>query len=629
MLNRLSIRFRLNAALVLLAVLLAIIGTIGVVGMRASDATIKEIYSNQLASTSLVGKAQLNAAIVRTTLDRAVFHPDAADVPAIVDKAGAYRTKSEDAWKQYKALPMSADEARLANDVETKRATLFRDGIEPLIAALRAHDVAAVDKAVMTVIPPLFVSLSGAVEALDRSQTEQAKAGYDAAVARSQQFLWLIIIAIGVGIAAAVFCALGLHRAISAPLSRMLGHFGEISRGNLTEHIVVTSQDEMGALTRGLQDMQRGLIRTIETMRGGSDSIASATKQIAAGNLDLSQRTEEQASSLEETASSMEELTSIVKQNADNARQASALAGSASDIAVKGGEVVGRVVETMAGINDSSKKIADIIGVIEGIAFQTNILALNAAVEAARAGEQGRGFAVVAGEVRSLAQRSAGAAKEIKALIGDSVGRVRNGSALVTEAGAVIQEVVVAVKRVTDIMGEISAASDEQSSGIEQVNQAVNQMDEVTQQNAALVEQAAAAALSLEEQAQLLRSAVAAFRTDASAELAAPAARVMPATRSEVRPAKKTEVVRSVARAIASRKSGKSGKSVTQEAAPKASVEAPAEAPVAAAESAQEVHHEAHSLVAPVAAAAVSAVAAAPALKLGAASADDEDWSTF
>jgi len=203
-----------------------------------------------------------------------------------------------------------------------------------------------------------------------------------------------------------------------------------------------------------------------------------------------------------------------VKQNADNARQASTLAVSASDIAVKGGEVVGRVVDTMAGINESSRKIADIIGVIEGIAFQTNILALNAAVEAARAGEQGRGFAVVAGEVRSLAQRSATAAKEIKELIGDSVGRVQNGSTLVAEAGTVIDEVVVAVRRVTDIMGEISAASEEQSSGIEQVNQAVTQMDQVTQQNAALVEQAAAAAESLEEQAEALRSAVAVFRVE-------------------------------------------------------------------------------------------------------------------
>jgi methyl-accepting chemotaxis protein len=463
------------------------------------------------------------------------------------------------------------------------------------------------------------------VEEVATAATAQARED-----AQRARLLMLVMACVG----AVLGIALGLL--IARRLSRQLGgepaYAADIARriaaGDLAVHVQIRPGDRDSMLF-AMAQMQQQLTGTISHIKGSADSIASATKQIAAGNADLSQRTEEQASSLEETASSMEELTSIVKQNADNARQASALAGSASDIAVKGGEVVGRVVETRAGINDSSKKIADIIGVIEGIAFQTNILALNAAVEAARAGEQGRGFAVVAGEVRSLAQRSAGAAKEIKALIGDSVGRVRNGSALVTEAGAVIQEVVVAVKRVTDIMGEISAASDEQSSGIEQVNQAVNQMDEVTQQNAALVEQAAAAALSLEEQAQLLRSAVAAFRTDASAELAAPAARVMPATRSEVRPAKKTEVVRSVARAIASRKSGKSGKSVTQEAAPKASVEAPAEAPVAAAESAQEVHHEAHSLVAPVAAAAVSAVAAAPALKLGAASADDEDWSTF
>ena len=285
-----------------------------------------------------------------------------------------------------------------------------------------------------------------------------------------------------------------------------------IAAGDLAVR-VQTHADDRDSMLVAMAQMQQQLTGTIGHIKTSADSIASATKQIAAGNADLSQRTEEQASSLEETASSMEELTSIVKQNADNARQARQLAGSASDIAAKGGEVVGRVVETMAGINDSSKKIADIIGVIEGIAFQTNILALNAAVEAARAGEQGRGFAVVAGEVRGLAQRSAAAAKEIKELISDSVGRVENGTTLVAEAGSVIDEVVVAVKRVTDFMGEISAASDEQSSGIEQVNQAVNQMDEVTQQNAALVEQAAAAALSLEEQAQVLRDAVASFRT--------------------------------------------------------------------------------------------------------------------
>ncbi|MGN7101543.1 methyl-accepting chemotaxis protein [Ralstonia holmesii] len=416
---------------------------------------------------------------------------------------------------------------------------------------------------------------------------------------------------------------------IARRLSRQLGgepsYAADIARriaaGDLAVH-VQTRPGDRDSMLFAMAQMQQQLTGTITNIKSSADSIASATKQIAAGNADLSQRTEEQASSLEETASSMEELTSIVKQNADNARQASQLAGSASDIAVKGGEVVGRVVETMAGINASSKKIADIIGVIEGIAFQTNILALNAAVEAARAGEQGRGFAVVAGEVRSLAQRSATAAKEIKELIGDSVGRVRNGSALVAEAGTVIEEVVVAVRRVTDIMGEISAASDEQSSGIEQVNQAVNQMDEVTQQNAALVEQAAAAALSLEEQAQLLRNAVATFRTDASAELAvvAQAAVPAPAVRSEVRP-EKTEVVPSVARALASRKATK------PVAMPEAATE---QAPAAQAEKAPQ---GAHAPVAPVAAAAVSAAVSeavvAPTLKLASGSADEDDWSTF
>ncbi|WP_199030090.1 methyl-accepting chemotaxis protein [Ralstonia sp. ASV6] len=303
----------------------------------------------------------------------------------------------------------------------------------------------------------------------------------------------------------------GLQRQLGGEPAYAADVAARIAGGDLAVR-VQTRQGDRDSMLFAMSQMQQQLTGTISDIKNSADSIASATKQIAAGNADLSQRTEQQASSLEETASSMEELTSIVKQNADNARQASTLAVNASEIAVKGGEVVGRVVETMSGINESSKKIADIIGVIEGIAFQTNILALNAAVEAARAGEQGRGFAVVAGEVRSLAQRSASAAKEIKELIGDSVGRVQNGSALVQEAGTVIDEVVVAVKRVTDIMGEISAASDEQSSGIEQVNQAVNQMDEVTQQNAALVEQAAAAALSLEEQAQLLRSAVGRFQ---------------------------------------------------------------------------------------------------------------------
>ncbi|WP_348638410.1 methyl-accepting chemotaxis protein [Paraburkholderia sp. D15] len=286
-----------------------------------------------------------------------------------------------------------------------------------------------------------------------------------------------------------------------------------IAQGDLTQLVEVRAGDtaSMMAAMHGMQDR---LQRTIGEIRRSAESIASATQQIAAGNSDLSQRTEQQAASLQETAASMEELTATVKQNADNARQASGLAHNASEIATRGNDVVNRVIGTMGEINDSSRQIADIIGVIEGIAFQTNILALNAAVEAARAGEQGRGFAVVAGEVRSLAQRSGTAAKEIKQLIGASVERVHNGSTLVQQAGTTMGEILQAVRRVTDIMGEIAAASEEQSTGIAQVGRAVTQMDEVTQQNAALVEQAAAAAASLQDQAGRLRETVSAFRVN-------------------------------------------------------------------------------------------------------------------
>ncbi|WP_233345229.1 methyl-accepting chemotaxis protein [Burkholderia cepacia] len=284
-----------------------------------------------------------------------------------------------------------------------------------------------------------------------------------------------------------------------------------IAQGDLTQPVPVRAGDRTSMMA-AMHDMQARLQATIGGIRQSAGSIASASRQISAGNDDLSQRTEEQAASLEETAASMEQLTATVKQNADNARQASGLANNASEIARTGSDVVNRVIGTMGEIDDSSRKIADIIGVIEGIAFQTNILALNAAVEAARAGEQGRGFAVVAGEVRSLAQRSATAAKEIRELIVDSVERVRNGSTLVGQAGTTMGEILQAVARVTDIMGEIAAASEEQASGITQVGRAVTQMDQVTQQNAALVEEAAAAAASLQEQAARLRDAVGAFR---------------------------------------------------------------------------------------------------------------------
>jgi methyl-accepting chemotaxis protein len=328
-----------------------------------------------------------------------------------------------------------------------------------------------------------------------------------------QQLAWLG----GCIVLAAVLLGLGLVafiRRTVRPIGVLSAHVEAIGGGDLSGQLASQRRDEIGVITRSVETMRASLVRIVREVRTGTDTIATASGQIASGNQDLSSRTEEQASSLEETAASMEELTSTVKQNADNARQANQLALSASDVASRGGSVVSQVVQTMGSIDASSKKIVDIIGVIDGIAFQTNILALNAAVEAARAGEQGRGFAVVASEVRGLAQRSASAAKEIKTLIGDSVEKVEAGSKQVEDAGRTMDEIVGSVKRVTDIMGEIASASQEQTSGIEQVNQAITQMDRVTQQNAALVEEASAAAQSLQEQAGGLVQAVSVFRLE-------------------------------------------------------------------------------------------------------------------
>ncbi|MDE2427383.1 MAG: HAMP domain-containing protein [Burkholderiales bacterium] len=318
-------------------------------------------------------------------------------------------------------------------------------------------------------------------------------------------------------IAAGVLAAWLITRTIVAPVKEAAEVANHIANGDLNQMIKVVGTDEIGELLTSLKQMQSNLLETVSRIKTGTETITVAAQEIAHGNADLSSRTESQASSLEETASSMEELTSTVKQNADNARQANQLVVSATGVAVKGGAVVGQVVNTMSSIKDSSRKIVDIIGVIDGIAFQTNILALNAAVEAARAGEQGRGFAVVASEVRNLAQRSAGAAKEIKMLISDSVDKVDQGSKLVDEAGKTMDEIVTSVQHVADIMSEITAASQEQSAGIEQVNLAITQMDEMTQQNAALVEQAAAAAESMEEQAVELAQAVSVFKVPSRA----------------------------------------------------------------------------------------------------------------
>ncbi|MFT5590914.1 MAG: methyl-accepting chemotaxis protein [Bradyrhizobium sp.] len=391
---------------------------------------------------------------------------------------------------------------------------------------------AAAVKSITEECMPLLVQVTAHVEAFGKvlkTETSTTATATEAAARNARMTLMLIsAIALLIG----MVLAWRLTRSITAPLNDAVAVAQRVASGDLTSTITVTTRDETGQLMQALKDMNDSLVRIVGEVRHGTGTIATASAEIAAGNLDLSTRTEQQASSLEETASSMEELTGTVKQNADNARQANQLAVSASQVAVKGGEMVTQVVDTMGAINASARKIVDIIGVIDGIAFQTNILALNAAVEAARAGEQGRGFAVVASEVRSLAQRSASAAREIKGLITDSVEKVDAGTKLVDQTGTTMNEIVDSVRRVTDVISEISAASQEQTSGIEQINMAITQMDEVTQQNAALVEQAAAAADSLREQANTLTQVISIFKIVEGSAMRAP----VPVTRRVLTP---------------------------------------------------------------------------------------------
>ena len=366
-----------------------------------------------------------------------------------------------------------------------------------------------------TELAPLEQKYFAAVDAMVKFQEDQMQVAKLEAASAINQIQTTLLVSGACALLVALLAAIWITRAVTLPINLAVDVARAVAGGDLSYAFEAQGKSETGLLLHALKEMQTALVRVVSNVRHGSESVATASAEIAQGNQDLSSRTESQASALEQTAASMEELGSQVKQNADNARQANQLAMNASTVAVQGGEVVGQVVQTMQGINESSRKIADIISVIDGIAFQTNILALNAAVEAARAGEQGRGFAVVASEVRSLAGRSADAAKEIKALIGASVERVEHGAALVDKAGATMTEVVSSIRRVTDIMGEISSASSEQSAAVAQVGEAVTQMDQTTQQNAALVEQMAAAASSLKSQANELVQAVAVFKLNA------------------------------------------------------------------------------------------------------------------
>ena len=506
-----SILGRLYTTTVVLALAFSGVAWYSYVQLTRVSHLVVEIRDVNISQLARIAAVELNVTRVSLQLRHAMLARNVQERDASLNDIAEKRRLLEEALKSYEKAISTPDERQLFDKFPPLLAEFWRHGEAniALITSDKKDDAMAylVDKT----IPARNAVLQLTADTVKLQQ--QLVAAYVSRIDTNLQSTLVFLVVSILGAVSALVClVIWTGRALQNRVFQAQQVAELVRDGNLMQSVQDSRQDEFSPLISALGDMQNSLKRVVSGVRRNAESVASASAQIASGNNDLSARTEQQASALEETAASMEELGSTVRQNADNARTANQLAMNASTVAAQGGEVVAEVVETMKGINASSNKIADIISVIDGIAFQTNILALNAAVEAARAGEQGRGFAVVAGEVRSLAQRSAEAAKEIKSLITASVERVEQGSALVDKAGATMTEVVTAIRRVTDIMGEISAASSEQSAGVGQVGEAVTQMDQATQQNAALVEEMAAAAASLNTQAGELVEAVAVFK---------------------------------------------------------------------------------------------------------------------
>ena len=514
MLEKLKVRTGMLLVLFCFVIALALACGLGWINAQRSVVEIEDL--NNVAVHQVDPLYEANGALLRTrlALDATIseLQSGAADQAAIfLQTAGSQLQMARERYARYMAVPKSERGQQLAQTLQA-RFSEYAAALDAQYAALKENaapryqegqrKVRQIDEGFTKDMQTFLGRVSERSDAvLDSSQRTYASARISAIALLSTALLL------------AALCWAFIRRGVLQPLREAGMHFDRIAGGDLTSRVETRSNNEIGALFAALKRMQEGLTRTVSTVRQGVDEINVGSAEIAAGNANLSSRTEEQAAALEQTAATMEQLAATVKQNADNAAQANQLAAVSMEVAQRGGQTVGQVVQTMQGISDSSKRIADIVSVIDGIAFQTNILALNAAVEAARAGEQGKGFAVVADEVRTLAQRAAQAAKEIKTLIETSVDAVTSGSAHVTAAGQTMQEIVTSVQRVADIMGEISAASAEQAGGIDQITLAVSQMDEVTQQNAALVEQASAAASAMEDQARRLAEATSVFKT--------------------------------------------------------------------------------------------------------------------
>ena len=532
-LARLKIGQRLLAGFASVLVLAILVGVFSISRLSQVNANTTDIATNWLLATRMLGDFRTQVTALRRAEAQSIITATADAVAQQVKRSSDAKALAAESWKTYMTTVELPEERALAGEIEAARDRYYA-AIDKTFAVdystPEAHD--KVTALYVGESKAAFDTLFDAIARDIAFQTKGADGAYKASQDTYANARLAIIGLLATAVLVGALMAFVISRSIVRPLESAVKVAELVAEGNLTSDVVASGVDEVSQLLRALRRMNDSLVNIVSRVRNSSDSIATGSSQIAAGNADLSQRTEEQASNLQQTAASMEELTATVKQNADTARAATQIASSATSAAAEGGRVVGQVVSTMEEISSSSRKIVDIIGVIDGIAFQTNILALNAAVEAARAGEQGRGFAVVASEVRSLAQRSAEAAKEIKSLIGASVEKVESGSHLVDAAGKSMAEIVTQVTRVNDLIGEISSASTEQSTGIGQIGDAVNQLDQVTQQNAALVEESAAAAESLKVQAAQLAQVVSVFRLNAHGQAAQASVAAAPAPKA-------------------------------------------------------------------------------------------------